>query len=104
MASGSVETSPPRMRLGREVEAMTRRIETGSLTQGSLSQVCAELRPSAWAMQIERITASSLRSLMIRPPSHCEMKGSIMAFRPRSDRESMALALASRVAALAGSA
>ena len=55
-------------------------------------------------MQIERMTASSLRSLTIRPPSHREMKGSIMAFRPRSDRESMALALASRVAALAGSA
>ena len=84
---------------------MTRRIETGSLTQGSLSQVCAELRPSAWAMLIERMTASSLRSLTIRPSSsQREMKGSIMAFRPRSDRESMALALASRVAALAGSA
>ena len=50
MASGSVETSPPRMRLGREVEAMTRRIETGSLTQGSLSQVCAELRHAMLAV------------------------------------------------------
>ena len=83
---------------------MTRRIEAGPLTQGSLSQVCAELRPSAWAMQIERMTASSLMSLTIRPPSHREMKGSIIAFSPCSDRESMALALASRVVALAGSA
>ena len=66
--------------------------------------MCAELRPSAWAMQIERMTASSLMSLTIRPPSQREMKGSIIAFSPRSDRESMALALASRVAALAGSA
>ena len=83
---------------------MTRRIDAGSLTQGSLSQVRAELRPSAWAMQMERMTASSLRSLMMRPSSHREMKGSIMAFSPRSDRESMASALAFRVAALAGSA
>ena len=45
------------MRLGREVEAMTRRIEAGPLTQGSLSQVCAELRPSAWAMQMSGWTA-----------------------------------------------
>ena len=83
---------------------MTLRIEAGSLTQGSLSQVCAELRPSAWAMQMERMTASSLRSLTMRPSSQREMKGSIMAFSPRSDRESMASALDFRVEALLGSA
>ena len=33
VASGSVETSPPRMRLGREVEAMTCRIEAGPLDE-----------------------------------------------------------------------